>query len=332
MPELGFVVADSEEPLVVDTYEAYEWVGGKTISIYDAEGLGLFFDYDSVTPEQIKQVVRDNDGIGQRFKDLLYWYVDAITAKYPEADLRPLYYNLQTIEVVECTTHELLMESLSFDSYGCYKRADNKIYVNKDYEYEPGSWDFQVIIHEFSHAARIVLRNDNGDHLYIQPSSQRMEIPEEALNSLFAVSLFDYEERDIAYQLQSNMFQVLIECLDGKYVLSDYLNHSLSYFAHVLDQHNGHNNYAMTLFQLIEEQRTDYFDDRYERDQEVYYPIYHYLCRMYLDRYAPADRDEETINRLVAELLEKVTFDVPEGYHIDTDEFYRFASTYEREL
>lgn len=34
---------------------------------------------------------------------------------------------------------------------------------------------------------------------------------DECLNSLFAISLFDYEETDIAYQFQSNMYQIMID-------------------------------------------------------------------------------------------------------------------------
>ena len=106
----------------------------------------------------------------------------------------------------------------------------------------------------------------------------------------------------------------MIECLDD-YTLSDYINHSLSYFAHKLDVQNGDNNFAMTIFRLIEEQRTDYFDNRYEREQETYYPIYDYLCKMYLNRYAKGGESEDKINQLIQELIERDTYDVPGSFN-----------------
>ena len=62
MPELDFVVEDSDEPQEVDTYEQYRWAGGTTnLYIYDSDYLDLFFDYPSVTAEETKLVVAEND-------------------------------------------------------------------------------------------------------------------------------------------------------------------------------------------------------------------------------------------------------------------------------
>lgn len=330
-PELGFAVEDSPEPLNVDTWSEFSLGRSRTLCIYDADYLDRFFDYDSVTAEETKQTVLSNPAIGSKYRDLLCWYIDAIAEKYPEADLRILQYNLQTLEVVELESFDLALQTLSMDSYGCYKPEDNKIYVNRDYEFEPGTWEYQVIIHEFGHATRTIQRNSEELDLYVNFSSEYEEIPEEALNSLFTVSLFDYEERDIAYQLPSNLFQVMLECLDD-YSLSDYVNHSLSYLAHKLDRQTGYHNYAMTIFRLIGAQRDDHVHDEWERDPSVYYPIYDYVCRLYLDRYGAADMDEAARTALVQELVDRVTYDVPENFPVDTGEFFRFAETWQPQL
>ncbi len=323
-PELGFTMEDLDEPLVIDTYTLTEFQGRRDLGIYDSDYLDLFFDYGSVTAEETKRAAAENPAITPRFRELLYWYIDAIARKYPDADLRILHYNLQSLEVMEVDAHKLAFEALSLSAYGCYKRAENRIYVNKDYDYVPGTWEYQVIIHEFGHAARTIQRDNGDEHIQIQLSEEYLEIPEEALNSLFTVSLFDYEERDIAYQLPSNLFLVMLECLDG-YTLSDYINHSLSYLAHKLDEQTGYNNYAMNVFRLIDAQRADYMDEDYEREQETYYPIYDYVCRLYLDRNGGAETDDAGREALVEELLEKVTYDVPEDHPLDTEEFYRYA-------
>jgi hypothetical protein len=49
---------------------------------------------------------------------------------------------------------------------------------------------------------------------------------------------------------------------------------------------------------------------------------------MYLDKYGSADMSDSEIDALVDRMLEIVLFDVPEEYHIDTEEFHRFAQTY----
>ena len=120
---------------------------------------------------------------------------------------------------------------------------------------------------------------------------------------------------------------IMLECLDD-YDLCDYINHGLTYLAHKLDEQNGNNNYAVSIFKLIGELRTDALDDHYEREQKVYYPIYDYVCKMYLDKYASADMSDEEIHELVQGLIERVLYDVPEEYHVDTEEFFRFANGY----
>ncbi len=326
-PELGFALEDNAEPLEIDEYDDYELLGKRYISIYDAGYLDLYFDVPSVSAAECVSHIDENAAIPEKFKELLRIFVRSIEEKYPEADLRPLDLNIRTLEIVECDEYELAIHTLSIDAYGCYVRDENRIYVPKDCEYVPGTWEYQVIMHEFGHAARTVQRSSKDLDLSIELSSSICTIPEEALNSLFTVSLFDYEERDIAYQLQSNMFLILTGCLEG-YSLSDYLNHRLSYFAHLLDEQNGNNNYAMSIMKLIEEQRTDYFDENYDRGSEFYYPIYDYLAKMYVDRYASPGMSDEELAALIDELVETVMFDVPEDYDIDTDEFYRFAEEY----
>lgn len=120
-------------------------------------------------------------------------------------NFRPFYQNLQSLEVVECTEDELLKVSWDVYSCGCYVKSENKIYVLKDKEYEEGTWDYQVIFHELSHCLRDSHYTDeDGNKVYIQFAGLNYyDVPNaEAINSLFAVSLFDYEENDIAYQMQ----------------------------------------------------------------------------------------------------------------------------------
>lgn len=325
--ELNFVMEDSAEPLEILTSRTSTLNG--QLTLYEAEDYDLFFPQKHVSAADCKKRIQTNDQIPDRFKSLLSWFADAIEAHYPEADLRPLYYNLETLEIREVDDRGLLMASLSADSNGCYVRTENRIYVPEDYEYQPGTWAYQVIIHEFGHAARTVQRDkDHGNVLiYALPPEVGFIVIDEALNSLFTVSLFDYEEPDIAYQFQSNLFQILLECLDGVDA-GDYLNHSIAWFAHAFDLENGNNNYAMNLFRLIQAQFDDYHSEEPHRPQSVYYPIYDYVTKMYLDQYGTANMSPEAKRALVQQMLDRLLFDVPEEYEIDTEEFFRFAESY----
>lgn len=327
--KLDFEVMDSDDDLEVQTFDINELASYTTYYINDAAYLKEYPYYQKVTADDLITTTNDNELITPRFKELIIWYIKRVAELYPDVDLWPFYYNLQTLEVVECEEDELLLHSLSFDSYGCYVRTENKIYVNKDYEYKPKTWEYQVIMHELGHAFRIV-STDNGDARLRYAAGNLdgfNEIADECLNSLFTISLFDYEERDIAYQLQSNLLQVMIECMDN-YQIEDYCKHSLTYFASKLDETNGNHNYAWSIIRLIEAQREDYFSDKINRPAEVYKPIYEYVTKMYLDRKMESDMGEEDITALMDALYERVSYDVPEEYNINVSMFYDFGLQY----
>ena len=191
---------ENQDELVVDTFLESKWL--HYLYIYDMEYLDKALNYKNVNIAQIKALIEDNQNISLKMKNLLYEYCDALINKYPNIELRTFYENLKTLQVIECDKEELVTHSLSVDSYGCYVRNENKIYVLKDYDYIKGTWPYQVIFHEFSHCLRTGAWNINGTKIRVQVEGQNFNntITAEALNSLFTVSLFDYNEQDIAYQ------------------------------------------------------------------------------------------------------------------------------------
>ena len=332
--ELGFVVEDSTEDLVIDSFR--EGVG-HALYIYDADYLDEYFDYPSPDIDEVKRTLDANQNIPDDYKEIIGYFIDRVYAVYPETDFRPLEFNLRTLEVIEVDEWDMSLTTLSLSAYACYVRTENRIYLPQDKEFEQGTWDWQVIIHELCHALRTVDydgdRTDWGDKFTYTMSSPELSnvIAQEALNSLFAVSLLEYEERDIAYQLQSNMVGVMLDCMDN-YSLADYPNHSYSYFLSKLDETNGDHNYAASIMKLMEAQRDDWQEDRWDRPQETYYPLYDYICKMWIDKNATPGMDASEIDALVNELLERIMYDVPEEYHIDTEEFGRYAHGYFAEV
>jgi hypothetical protein len=239
------------------------------------------------------------------------------------------YENLKTLKVIECDENELLLHTLSTTSSGCYVRTENTIYVPNGYFYEKGTWEYQVIFHELSHCARTRMITDDSDDVRIQFQGINYfnTVTEEALNSLFAVSLLDYEEKDYAYQLQSNYYSVIIECLDN-YDLSDYMNHSLTYLVSKLDEQNKDKEKAVVIMELIEMQYDDYHKQDITIPQDQFYRIYDYISEMYYDKYLHEGMSYDEMKAIADELVNRVTYDVPDEYNIDVNHFYDYFDNY----
>lgn len=330
--ELDFSTDDSDEPFEMEPYNDYTISGVRHLSIYDSEYNDLFFDPEPATRESLLATLHANPNITGQYAELMEWFINRLCDVYPDADLRPFQYNLQTLKIVELTKEEYLRKVLDVYSCGVYFNDENCIYVPEGYTFEPGTWDFQVIIHEFCHAMRNVWRDTDTLVLRADPDDPNSPIgflttPLECLNSLFAVSLFEYEERDIAYQLQSNMYLAMIESMDN-YSLVDYVNHGTMYFAQKLDEAHGDNNRACGILMLIEQQRKDYYDSRDPRPQEEYYPTYHYICDLWIDAHAWEGMSDDAVTAMIDELVDIITYDVPEEYDLDVDEFYRYGREY----
>lgn len=321
------IETEEDDKLVVDTYLESDWLN--YLYVYDMDYLDRALDYKKVDINQVKALIKNNNSISDKFKNLLYEYCDELIEKYPNIELRVLYENLKTLKVVECDKRDLVRHSLSMDSYGCYIRSENAIYVLDDYDYVKGTWAYQVIFHELSHCLRTGDWNINGKDVKVQVEGQNFynTTTSEALNSLFAVSLFDYDEKDIAYQLQSNYHSVMLECMDN-YKLDDYVTHSLSYYANKLDEFNNDENYAVTILELIQAQYDDYHSTSISVEQNQYYPIYDYISEMYYKKYLNPEMTYSEATKVTDELINKIMFDVPEDYNIDINHFYEYLNEY----
>ena len=303
--------------------------GSLYVTINDSKYLNKVFDYSSVSKEKLKQTVKENDSINEQFKKLINEYIDAVTSKYPDIDLRIFYENLKDLKVVECDRMKMLEKTLNGDANGCYVAKENTIYVFEGKQYEKGTWDYQVIYHELSHCLRTrhFDKDDKHYRLVFENSKFYNTTMSEALNSIFAVSLLGYEEKDVAYQLQSNIHSVMLDSMDN-YSLSDYVNHSSTYYAKKLDEFNGETNRATTILTLMELQYKDYHSDEIKVEQQEFYPIYEYVSKMYYKKKLNSNMSYEEARKVADELVARITFDVPEEYNIDTEYFYKYFNEY----
>lgn len=317
-------ISFDEVDVVTSNLDLYQYdKNEKELSIYDMDYLDLIFDETNVDIDSVNEIINENDDIPDEFKAILFEYIEDVTSKYPNIDLRNFYNNLKDLKVHECDKDEIYIKTGISDSYGFYLRDLNEIYVLENIDYYENSWARQVIYHELSHCLRIGKYQIDDITVNIIPEgpSFNNEITSEALNSIFAVSLFDYEEDVIAYQLQSNYYKIMLECMDN-YNISDYINHSLNFFTIKLDEYNNDENYASTILELIQIQFQDYHSTSMTVDQTEYYPIYDYICDMYYGKYITDDMTYDEMRLVADSLVKKITLYVPDDYNIDTDRFY----------
>lgn len=317
-----------DEELVVESYKESSFMN--YVYVYDMSALSNVLD-EQVTFDTLKKTVQNNDKISPKYKNYLYEYIDNLASRWPNVDIRTFNENLKTIEFIECDKYKLQTKTLDENSLACYLKNENKIYLLDELNMND-QWTKQVVYHEISHSLRSAYWSKNGKEIRVQFTDSfgyGFEI-EEALNSLFALSLYDENEKDIAYQLQSNYMKTILECMDN-YTLEDYVNHNYTYFEQCLNETNN-NDLAKKVLALIELQNKDYYNDDFKVEQEQYEPIYTYITDMYLDKYATNSMSLEEINGLVEKLKEQVLFDVPEEYEIDTNYFDMEGYNYYQEL
>lgn len=112
------------------------------------------------------------------------------------------------------------------------------------------------------------------------------------------------------------------------YSLSDYVNHSLSYYAKKLDEFNGDDNYATVILELIQFQYDDYHSSSINVEQKGYYPIYDYIALMYYRKYINSGMSYREAVGVTDELLDKILFDGADDYNIDVEHFYDYLNEY----
>ena len=317
--EYDFVVEDGAEPIEVVEVDTLSYDG--RVSVCGSAELYRLFGDEKGTAEGCRAAIRANPEIPERIRGFFLDFVDRLAANYPDADLTVLEHNLRTIHVEECSRIDYVIASLSADSLGVYRIDENAIYIPEGTQYIEGEFGFQVLLHEFCHAARNCWLD--GDSLQRVKFSYCPEstLLEESMNSVFSCSLLNYYEWDIAYQVPSNYLRIMLECMDN-YELTDYINHGDTYFYRKLDETAGYRNYAKVIWQLITLQRSDWENDRIDIDETEYYPIYDFLCELYYDRYLQPDMTAEEARQVADDLVYKAFYDAPEGFKINEQRFY----------
>ena len=303
--------------------------GNRTL-IYDFSELDNIFNNtkEDVTYDTIRETIKSNPNISEKYKLILYSFADNLEKQYPTMDLRVWNHNLETLKILEVSEMEMQAKAISADAYACYRIQENTIYTVKGYDYVPGTWEYQVIIHEIGHTVKTTSSVVNGQEIktYFKKDSGNATITEEAMNTLFTVRSYDNQEMDLAYQLQSNMVELMVSSMNN-YTYQDYIEHNVTYFQQKLNEHNG-NEEAVRMIGLIDLQYDDYHDYSIQVDQTQFFDLYDYVAKMYYDaRITPNMSYDEAVEVKDA-FIYKLTYDVPAEYNIDINHINEYFGTY----
>lgn len=292
----------------------------------------LGYPKEDITYEKIKETINSNSSIPKKFKTMYIDLANNLQREYPNMDLRVWYENLKTMKVLEVEEMEMKVKAVSATAYACYRKDENTIYTVKDYKYEPGTWEYQVIMHEMAHPIRSGFIKKNGEEIRVQFTDKSGDgvIIEEALNSLLALRSYDKSERDIAYQLQSNMVEMMVESLDN-YTYQDFVEHNITYFENELNKQNGDDK-AIEMLALINLQYKDYHDKNMEVEQKNFYPLYDYIAKMYYRKKINPNMSYDTAKKIRDEYIDRMTYDVPEEYNLDVAHMEAYFDTYCNEV
>lgn len=298
--------------------------------IYDSSRLDDAFGYkqSDITYDMIRETINNNPNIPTKFKEMYITLANNLESQYPNMDLRVWYENLKTMHIYEVDEMEMKLKALSATAYACYRKDENAIYTVKDYEYTPGTWEYQVIIHEMCHPIRSGFFKKGEDEIRVQWENRSGDgvIIGEAMNSLLALRSYDSNEKDIAYQLQSNIIEAMVDSMDN-YTYQDFVEHNITYFENELNTQNN-NDKAVEVLGLINLQYKDYHNDDISVSQETFYPMYDYVSNMYYSKRITSNMSYEDASKIKDELIARITYDVPEDYNIDLNHFNEFFNTY----
>ena len=319
--------ADTDDLADVDTYYAVIGAGGTYI--YDSAYLSEVLGTKEVTLEDLYAAVDGNRTISSRFNELTKTFCKQYVTLAPNADRRILYHNLKTMTFKETDGYGLAVQTFSLDACACYTPDENTITVLTEYSFEKGTWAYQTLFHELSHAARIAIVRTKDRTYYIRSGgdSFREVMCDETLNTIFAVHLLGYEEPNLAYQLQSNYMDIILDSMDNYDVSSDYINHSQSYFIKKLKEYSGQES-AADMIRLLQAQYDDFHDDSFKREQQEYYPLYDFVSDVYFKSRIDQNTTLAEAEAVCEELIRRVTFDVPEEYGLDVDHFREHFRAY----
>ena len=272
--------------------------------IYSSEGLDQMLDYsrEDITYDDIRDDI-DKLDMPDNCKEIYKTLADNLERQYPDMDLRIWHINLQTMEFEEIGAN--ILEACGINT-AYYSISGNTIKIQEDLDFQPGTLEYQILVHEFCHPIRSLdfEVGETSCSCRFEGLGDDYDVINEALNSILALRSYDQDDALIGYTVVSHMLEVILECMDN-YTLQDYVEHDVYYFASKLDEMNGDGN-AIEVLNLMQLCWDDIKDHEVFFPVEFYYGLYDYIARMYYDKYLSSDMSTDQVQSVEDELIGKL--------------------------
>jgi len=292
-------------------YEVDEYTN--TILVCDSKSYRDVFDFDRPTLEDLKTVIKANSNIPENYKKFFIGIVSDYLDLYPNTDFSVLYYNLKTLRINECTPDVIKRQTGSSTTSACYTVSENQIYINKNINISSRSNDdYVVLCHEFLHAAKSTsLYNYKNKYtvnfLFFENEAYGF-FAEEALDMCFAYEIQGYNNGSIHYTVACNYYRVVLDCLDGAYDGSDFINHSVNYLPYLMDNYMGEKQGAYKCVAMIEAISSKYYSWNSNNDYASYDYLNEYVTKMYMKKYLQPGMNKSEAEAVFDKLMEELTF------------------------
>lgn len=276
-----FQPADDEfDFLWASDYEYHDLV--KLEQARDSSGLDRMFGYKTVTKEQLHDRIYANDMIEPKYQAFVDTFVNDYLEKYPGSDFRILYHNLETIQIKEVNSDEMLKKALDAASVACYKSSENTIYVQLDLDISKETDGYIILTHELLHACRHVdYTDENGVHKVSRfwDVFELGSYMEELIATHIAYELQGLDNKSGYYKMLSNYGTIIYAAID--YDGADFLNHSVNYFVKAMNDYMGTDE-AAYVCTMMGSQAEIRFNNYSAVVYDDFTDLYDYMTRMYI--------------------------------------------------
>lgn len=304
-------------------YEYYNLV--KLIKIKDSRAYDEVFPFESVSLNDIEEVIEENAMIPEEFKHFVKEYARDWLSHYPSSDLRVFYHNLKTLKINVSSDQEISMATMATDAVACYLRSENAVYVRDNINLSKDSTDYIILCHELSHALRGTIFKDKNDfevNIGFYDYYQLGTYAEEAIITNLVYDLQGLNKKSIYYSLQCSYFRIILDCID--YTGDDFTNHGINYLFDKMDDFMGDEEYAYHIIALMEAEASLHYTSYASVDYHEFSELYDYILRMYMKKHLKNDMSYEEAQELFNTFIEEITHNfetMKNPYEISEDTF-----------
>lgn len=261
------------------TADMYKQVGN-TIYIYDSAALNKFLGEKTVSINDIKTVINNNNNIPNDLKPLVIDFAEKEMKTFPNLDMRLFYENMKNIKFQYLTQEDITKHG---NVAAWYDWAEMTIYINKNINLSPGSYDLKIFRHELCHTislAEIKTKDNKKLSITIKDNNYGTYI-QEAVAVLLSKDPFEkeYPDDDFGYGLIANEFEALTDIIP-ECDISILANMNINKIEEYFDNNFDTGIPAQRLFDLMEQQTIEYYNiNQIKGNSEDYKDIYRYIAR-----------------------------------------------------